>query len=498
MEAVSSIEQSHKYVTFRVNKELFGVHIETVQQIISPDKITPVPKTPQYFMGLLNLRGETISTIDLRVLFNLPKIKPHFDQRIAIVDYKRSRLGVLVDHMEGVINVPLGQVRPPPPLLDPKMMEYLIGSYQIDENNTLLLLDQELLIDPRQFKHEELDIRQEHKGIDAGDLMTTEPERILLGFELGHGLYLLNVDDVEELIQKPIITQIPRASHIIEGVFHLRQEVIPLIRLTNRLGLPDEEYQEDTTILVVNVAGVKLGIIVGKIREVLRLKESKIEPLPKNITGKRAAHLGGIVQSHVNGAHTIQSLLLLEKLFTEPELRRLADFQEKEMQSEVFEEDDEEILLLLKFKIAGEPYALRVYQVHQIINLLPLLKIPKAPPHVMGIMNVRGEIITVLDIPRLLDSQFPLDREKAKIIIVEIKSGKIGFLVDEVTGITHLSNSIFDIPDDWGENEEHRLVEAIGREENGQVTVLLNIHSAFHHAIQYVTQSLDFEVSQFG
>lgn len=481
-------EQLHKYITFRVDTELFGVHIDVVQQIISPPTIAHIPRTPEYFLGILNLRGDMISAIDLRILFQLPKISPNSDQRIAIMDFHNSRLGVLVDIIEGVVNVDLGQVRPIPPLLDPKMTEYLIGSFQVNEQTTMLLLDQELLIDPKDFECQEIS-HQDRTSTDSGDLIAIENELVLLGFELLGEQYVLEVKDVDEIIQLPSITQVPRASHIIEGVFNLRNEIIPIIRLTRRLGLPDTEITKDANVLVVNLAGVKLGIIVGTIQEVLRIRESEIKPLPNNVTGELAEHLEGIIQNESNGQHTIQSVLLLDRLFSAEELQRIADFQAKEMQAFHVEENGEEILLLLRFKIAGDLYALRVLQVHQIINLLDALPVPQAPSYVQGIINVRGEIITVLDIPRLLNSPNPLDTKQAKIIIVETKERKVGFLVEEIVGIAHLSNQIFDYPDNWGQNnDEYSLVEAIGKEENGQVTVLLDVFATFHHATQYVEE----------
>ncbi|MBF0286386.1 MAG: chemotaxis protein CheW [SAR324 cluster bacterium] len=480
-------EQLHKYITFRVDKELFGVHIDVVQQIISPPTIAHIPRTPEYFLGILNLRGEMISAIDLRMLFQLPKIPPDSDQRIAIMDFHNSRLGVLVDIIEGVINVDLGQVRPLPPLLDPTITDYLIGSFQVNEETTMLLLDQELLIDPNDFQCQE--IPHQDRTNDSGELMPIENELVLLGFEILGEQFVLEVKDVDEIIQLPSITQVPRASHIIEGVFNLRHEIIPIIRLTRRLGMRDTEIKEDANVLVVSLAGVKLGVIVGTIQEVLRIRESEIKQLPNNVTGELAEHLGGIIQKESNGQHTIQSVLLLDKLFSLDELNRISDFQAKEMQTLQVEESGEEILLLLRFKIAGDLYALRVLQVNQIINMLSSLPIPQAPSYVQGIINVRGEIITVLDIPRLLKSPNPLDIKRAKIIIVETNTRKVGFLVEEIVGIAHLSNQIFDFPENWGQHDdEHSLVEAIGKEENGQVTVLLDVFATFHHATQYVEE----------
>ncbi len=487
MDTIPLLEQSHQYVTFRIGKELFGFHIKAVQQIIPRIELTSVPRTPDYFLGILNLRGETISTIDLRVLFKLSPIPSQEEQRIVIMDFGKSNLGVLVDFVEGVVNVSLGEVRPPSPLLDPGMVEYLIGSYQIDEETILLLLDQNLLLLPDDFHWQEINIQQDNKPVEIGELIMSEPDEVLLGFELEKQQYVLGVDVVEEIIEYPTLTRIPRASHIIEGVFHLRKEVIPLIRLSQRLNLLDNGNAEESTVLVVNVAGVKLGIIVGKIQEVLRIPESRIEPLPENLSGAQAKNLRGIIQSKSQGELVIQSVLVLDQLFSEEELARLADFQKNEVETETIADDEEGMLLLLRFKIAGEPYAIRLHQINQIIKLsnYQILPVPKAPACVQGIINIRGEIVTVLDIPRLLNRQFPLDEDLAKIVVVDLRGRKVGFIVDEVIGTATVSNKIFDVPENWWQDQKQPLVEAIGRETDGQVTVLLDSFAAFDQATRY-------------
>lgn len=481
--------QFQRYVTFEIGTELFGIRIEVVQQIISVPPITSVPRTPNFFLGMLNLRGETISAIDLRLRFGLPPTKENSEKRVIIVDFKQSRLGLLVDKMGSVLNIDSENIQPPPPLIDPKTLEYLIAAVQLDEQQTLLLLDQEKLINTEEFQIETITVRSDPTNQTSGDSFGhIEPEQVLVGFILHGENYVLDISNIEEIIRIPSITSVPQISHIVEGVFHLRNQVIPLLSLSKRLGLPESEIKPESPAFIVNILGVKIGLLIDEISEVLRIRKSRIETLPQNVNGERASHLGGLIQGKMNDKKIIHLVLLIDSLFEEAEIERLIAFQQNTdeyFQSE-HQTNEEEILSLLCFTIASEVYAIRLLQINQITGQLPILDIPKAPPYIKGVINVRGEIITVLDLPKMFRSQETIVDEKAKIVVIDVGSHIVGLQVEEVVGIRYLSNKIFEFPDDWGEDK--KLVEAIGKEKDDQVTVLLNMQTVLDYAVKSKTK----------
>ncbi|MBF0353459.1 MAG: chemotaxis protein CheW [SAR324 cluster bacterium] len=473
-------------MTFNVGSELFGVRIEIVQQIIRPPQITAIPRTPGFFLGVLNLRGETISTIDLRVRFSMGKAVKSAETRVIIVDYRHSRLGLLVDRMGSVLNINNNQIRTPSPFIEKNTLEYLSGTVQIDAKKSLLLLDADRLMAPEDFRLGEVIIRSDKTG-QGGELVVAEPEQVLIGFKLADEYYLMEINIVEEIIRSPTaISEVPQHTRALEGVFHLRDQIIPLLRLTKRFGLPDQPDGPNTAVLVVNVLGVKIGLIVDAITGVKRLRESNIEPLPKNVEASRSRHLKGVFQSKDNGQHFVYLVTILEKIFLEDELERLGDFQDAHMQ-EMLESAKPvaEIMSLLRFKVGGEIYAIRILQVNQITNMQTVCSVPMTPDYIKGVMNVRGEIITVLDLSTMFGSTEMFSSKKAKIIVVDIGERKVGLQVEEVIGIVFLPRNIFDIPENWGERGEHRLVEAIGREESGDVTVLLDLDATLKQATEF-------------
>ena len=474
--SLTMIEDFHRYVTFEVGNELFGIRIESVEQIIIRPPITSVPKTPDFFIGLLNLRGDTISTIDLRKRFGLPALPPTLEQRVIIIEHQNSRLGFLVDKIGAVVNIPIQHIFPASPLIDPQTLDYLLGSAQLAEDQVLLLLDDQQLMNQDEFHLDELTIRSDNPAQQSSDLMIPDPESVLIAFEINHEFYAMNIKEVEEIIRMPTLTKIHQASHLIEGIFHLRNEAIPLLKLSGRLQIGHSACSENTPVLIVHVERIKMGIAIDQVNGILRIQESEIEKLPQNIIEERAKHLKGIVQDQ-RGKGNVYMILLLDRLFSENELDRLGAFQNEiqdQLEQQESTEDHQEILSLLYFKIGTEIYAIRILQVHQITQVFNILPVPRAPKHIEGIMNVRGETITIFHLPKMFDSDQTLQKHLARIIVVELQNSKIGLLVEEILGIAYISNTKFDPPGEWTGKGRSSLVEALGKDD-GKVVVLIDL-----------------------
>jgi purine-binding chemotaxis protein CheW len=131
-----------KYLTFALGKEEFGLEILKVREIIGLMDITAVPRTPHHVKGVINLRGQVISVIDLRALFDMESID-HTDQTCIIVVEIRSgplrrNTGIIVDHVSEVLDIAQDQIEPPPSF-DSVDTDFIIGIGRIGENVKILL-----------------------------------------------------------------------------------------------------------------------------------------------------------------------------------------------------------------------------------------------------------------------------------------------------------------------------------------------------------------------
>jgi purine-binding chemotaxis protein CheW len=102
----------------------------------------------------------------------------------------------------------------------------------------------------------------------------------LCTFRVGGEDYAIDIMRVREIISPLPVTPVPRAPTFLEGVFRLRGEVIPVLDVRKRFGLPAGASTRKTKYLIVNVAGRRLGLIVDEVCEVLRLRRGEIRPAP--------------------------------------------------------------------------------------------------------------------------------------------------------------------------------------------------------------------------
>jgi purine-binding chemotaxis protein CheW len=114
-------------------------------------------------------------------------------------------------------------------------------------------------------------------GADAG---RAEPLVQLCTFRVGGENYAIDIMRVREIIHPLPITPVPRAPAFVDGVIRLRGDVIPVIDVRKRFGLPATPATRKSRFLVVNVAGRRIALVVDEVREVLRLPRGEIRPAP--------------------------------------------------------------------------------------------------------------------------------------------------------------------------------------------------------------------------
>lgn len=108
--------QKGKFLTFSLGKEDYGVEIKYVTEIIGIQSITEVPDLPAYINGIINLRGKIIPVMDVRLRFG--KTVREYDDRtcIIVIDINDISIGLIVDRVSEVINIPESEIVPPPQL----------------------------------------------------------------------------------------------------------------------------------------------------------------------------------------------------------------------------------------------------------------------------------------------------------------------------------------------------------------------------------------------
>ncbi len=131
--------QKGKYLTFTVGKEDYGIEIYNVTEIIGIQKITDVPDMPAYIKGVINLRGKVISVMDVRLRFKMTERE--YDDRtcIVVVSVGGAAVGLVVDTVKEVANIPESQIELPPEVAEASSQSYVKGLGMIGDDIKILL-----------------------------------------------------------------------------------------------------------------------------------------------------------------------------------------------------------------------------------------------------------------------------------------------------------------------------------------------------------------------
>ena len=132
-------EMDGKYLTFWIDNQIFGIAISDIDQIVSIQKITPMPQFPSYVKGVINLRGEIIPVIDVRLRFNKPEVPYNKITCIIIITIGKDQYGLIVDSVDEVVKIQDEEITAPPTISDNYENDYLSGIAKLKEKVVLLL-----------------------------------------------------------------------------------------------------------------------------------------------------------------------------------------------------------------------------------------------------------------------------------------------------------------------------------------------------------------------
>ncbi|MGB4497563.1 MAG: chemotaxis protein CheW [Methylococcaceae bacterium] len=136
----AAIEDDEQMVVFRLDREEFGVPIESVQEIVRvPEELTHVPKSPDFVEGVINLRGAVLPVIDQRRRLGLPTIERTEQQRIMVFLFEGLRTGFIVDSVAEVLKVPKSAIEPAPNL-SAGQMNLISRVANLEKQKRLILL----------------------------------------------------------------------------------------------------------------------------------------------------------------------------------------------------------------------------------------------------------------------------------------------------------------------------------------------------------------------
>lgn len=138
MSESNTSDEIRRYLQFSLGAEDFALPLLSVKEVIAIPEITPIPQTPSHFLGIMNLRGQVISVIDLRVKFGIKHEKSE-DNAVIICDLNPLCLGVVVDSVNSVLSLTSKDVNDKPEIDSKQRTDYISGVTRVGKKLVLLL-----------------------------------------------------------------------------------------------------------------------------------------------------------------------------------------------------------------------------------------------------------------------------------------------------------------------------------------------------------------------
>ena len=136
-------------VGFKIGNEEYVIDILKVQEIIKPVDITPIPDSPDFIEGVINLRGVVIPIVSLRKRFNFGEAENEKDTKIIVTKIDGHFIGFLVDRVTEVLRIPSNLIEPTPPLISKIGSEFLAGVGKLDDR-LVIFIDIDKILSPEE------------------------------------------------------------------------------------------------------------------------------------------------------------------------------------------------------------------------------------------------------------------------------------------------------------------------------------------------------------
>ena len=260
-------EDSNRFLIFSMSHEKFALNIDYLQEIILADiDFTSIAGTSDEVMGLITLREEIVTVIDLRKYYGFASTTKEAN-RILIISHEGKKIGLYIDAIIDIKNFYNKDVE--------RMSDSFEGTKVAgvihDKDQLISFFDDEVLLDIFQKNEAFIDSVSEAKLEDNSD--TSDLEVIV--FKLASKEYAFDVESVDEIIDIVSSTSVVFTDNSIDGIINIRGQIVPIVSLFHKLNIP-RVVKEDSKIIVCNINNNRTGFIVDSVSDILNVDKSDI------------------------------------------------------------------------------------------------------------------------------------------------------------------------------------------------------------------------------
>jgi purine-binding chemotaxis protein CheW len=428
------------YGSFFLSDSEFALSATYVQEVVNaPAAYTPMPLAPSYLKGLLNLRGVVIPVLDLRELLRLQNGARPDTQKIAIVELDGSCVGLIFDKTGEVFRDNQDERCD----FDRDDLTTVVsGVFKKDSGNRIV----QILDVTKIFKVQNLpkDSRQNRIGREGLGKKRGNRKQCI-SFVVGPAKCSLPISDIQEIL---LITKL-NDSTIMDtrciGTIDIRGTTVPVVDFAELLNYrkvnSETAMQGERRIIVMKLENEFFGLMVDSVDSIVSYFPDELLTFPL-IEQSRAEMFLGCITGHSEG-----DILLLDckKILSNTEISKITHghsklFHQNEQRMAEKKTKNGTRRTYITFSL-DNLYAVAINEVKEIIEYpKQLLHPPGLKKHIRGVLNLRGDLVTIVDVRSMyLISKSDQTQEIQKVMVFKRNEAHFGLVVDSVESIVTFS-----------------------------------------------------------
>ncbi len=457
--------EQRRFLTFRSDADLYALPVEMVSEVITVPQVARIPLSPKSLLGIGNLRGSSLALASLRGLLERD-IASAERTGVAIVLQGEAAVAFTVDKVEALVTVDVGTIETRHAELAAAPGEQLRGTfpYRAGEAGAVAkILDIKGLIG-RAFARRASEPRRSAAPVQVAVAHQDGAayHGRMVTFEIAGQEFALALEDAREIVPVPErLTLVPRAEALVIGMMPHRESLLPLFSLRGLLGLPMVERYGREKIIVANVHGALVGLLVDRLRSVISIDPALMEAVPSLLAARTGgeARIKSIYRAD-EGSRMI-SVLAPEHLFREDVMQRLAAGNDPSSVNPLGGTEETRTMHFLVFRLGESEFGLPVEAVDEVAPVpAQFTRLPKTPAFLEGVVNLRGEVLPVIDQRRRFDMPALDPGATRRLVVVRTADHRAGIIVDGVSHVLRTSQDMIEPAPDLA-GEENRLVSGV-------------------------------------
>ncbi|MEM9446620.1 MAG: chemotaxis protein CheW [Verrucomicrobiota bacterium] len=428
------------YGSFLLAENEFALPVQSIREVVNePANYSTIPLSPDYLLGLFNLRGMIIPVVDLRKIFNLDDSHHEsFTRKVAIIEYGDLALGLLFDKTGEVFNgntVERSQFHHREGVKE----SIVEGVFKFEGGERIVqILDSYELLNL-----DKIPCSRDTEGF--GLRRNSGKRRQCISFKVGDALCAFNIHEIQEIVKVDKIDNTALSHACSLGAINIRGNTVPVIDFGIILGMRKEPCEisqdyllHDRKVIVMKLDDELFSLLVDSIESIVSYFDDELAQFPLLGSHHSKLFLGCISKGPKQNVILLDHREVLSDAEIEAVTRGHSDlYKNHDDQSEKNRLSNEK-RTLITFSIS-ETYALEMSEVQEIIeHPEEVMRPPNLPHFIDGIVNLRDDIIPMIN-PRTLYAMDACSRKDKKILVFMMNGDKYGLIVDSVDSIVTFS-----------------------------------------------------------